>query len=484
MPLPLPLLLPLPFFDNFLKKLSFRAQRANLLPPVLAFAPFHQALHSSATLPIPAIPHTLAETLMRLPLRAFAALVLLPPLASPLVASAQTYTPKTIRIDAPASVDTTEALHILALPTSAPITKQQIETALQRLADTGLFSDVGYTVNSEALVIKLTPSASSQLQPVHFSNFVWWQPAELESLLEASVPGYHGKLPLAGTLTDQVKAALVSLLHAKGVDATVDAHESGFAADSVTLSIVSPSIVIGNLELQNALPALLPQLKKVQDRLHGQDFDIAEATKSVQDSVNDIYHDAGYLAVDTSAPTTSAPRKDMLTYAVDLSSTITPGEVYHVTSISIHAEPPVSEADLAKAANINPGDVASPAAQRLAAGEMQLVYQNQGYFAAKALIAVHEDNQAHTIEYTCTFVPGQIYHFASIDTSALPADQQAAFARAFTIAPGAIANNDLTAAVSRALRSGPNPTPVAITLQPDNKTHTVKIILKPGRAHA
>ena len=93
-----------------------------------------------------------------------------------------------------------------------------IEAALQRIADTGLFADVGYTVNSDALVIKLTPSASSQLQPAHFSNFVWWQPAELESLLEASVPGYHGQLPLAGTLTDQVKAFRVQQKRARHHD--------------------------------------------------------------------------------------------------------------------------------------------------------------------------------------------------------------------------------------------------------------------------
>ena len=107
-------------------------------------------------------------------------------LFSPLTTLAQTYNPKTIRIDAPPAVDAAEALHIAALPANVPLTKQQIEASLQRLADTGLFADVAYTVNSAALVIKLTPSAGGQLQPVHFSNFVWWQPAELEKLLDAA----------------------------------------------------------------------------------------------------------------------------------------------------------------------------------------------------------------------------------------------------------------------------------------------------------
>jgi len=416
--------------------------------------------------------------------RALSALLLLVSLTT----LAQTYTPKTIRIDAPPAVDTAEALRIAALPANAPLTKQQIETALQRLADTGLFADVGYTVDAAALVIKLTPSASSQLLPARFGNLVWWQPAELESLLEARVPAFHGQLPLAGTLTDQVRAALVSLLHEKGVDATVNAMETadhpGGPITATTLSIGSPSILIGDLQLHNALPALQPQLKKIQDRLHGQDFDLAETTSSVQASVNDIYRNAGYLAVDTSAPTISAPRKDLLNYAVDLTATITPGDIYHLSKITIDAQPPLSEADLAKAANLKPGDIASPATQRLARAEMQNLYADQGYLAAQVLFTPRQNNASHTVDYAYTFVPGDLYHFASIDTSALALDQQAAFARAFTIPPGTVADAKLNAAVYQALQSLHLGYKVNIGGLVDNTNHTVKLVLKTAASPA
>lgn len=406
--------------------------------------------------------------------RALSTLLLL----SSFPALAQTYTPKTIRVEAPPVVDIAEALRIAALPTNVPLTKQQIETALQRLADTGLFSDVGYTVDSAALVIKLTPSASSQLQPAHFSNFIWWQPTELESLLEARVPGYHGMLPLGGTLTDQVQAALFALLKTKGVDATIDVRQTGSSAESVTLSIVNPAIIIGDLHLQNPVPALEPGLTKIALRLHGQDFDIAETTRAVQDSVNDVFVNAGYLAVNTSAPTYSAPHKDLLAYAVDLTATITPGDVYHLTSITLHAQPPLTEADLAQAANLKPGDVASLGAQRLARGEMQRAYADQGYFDAQVLFTLHADNQAHTVEYVVNFVPGELFHFGSIDASALAPDQQAAFLHAFTAAPGTVADAKLSSAIQRAIQSLNLGYPVSLGATVDRQTHLVKFILK------
>ena len=109
---------------------------------------------------------------------------------------------------------------------------------------------------------------------------------------------------------------------------------------------------------------------------------------------------------------------------------------------------------------------------------MQLAYENQGYFDTKALFTLHQDNQAHTVEYAYTFVPGDLYHFASIDTSALALDQQAAFARTFTVAPGALADAHLRAAIHQALQSLNLGFPVTPVMVPDPSTHTLKIVLK------
>jgi outer membrane protein assembly factor BamA len=416
---------------------------------------------------------------MRIFSRALTTLLFLAPFA----ALAQTYTPRHIRIDAPPGVDTAEALRIAALPSGVPLTKEQIETALQHLADTGLFSDIGYTVNSDALVIKLTPSASSQLQPVHFANFVWWQPAELETLVEASVPGYHGQLPLAGTLTDQVKAALVSLLHTKGVDATVEARQSGAAAAIVTLSITNPSILIDKVNLENQLPDLKRLLQHFADSLHTQDFDTDETTRTIHDSAGDIYQNAGYLDVAITAPTVSAPHKDLLNYAVDLTSTIQPGELYHVSSFSVQAAPPLSQAELEKAAAIKPGDTASPLAQRIAQGEMQKAYNDQGYLEAKASIETSKDSTAHTIAYTTTFVPGEVYHLARVDTSALSSEQQSAFAQRFHIAAGTVAGGSLNAEIARTLNDMHALKTVKYGVTLDRTHHTITIMLTPAAAH-
>jgi outer membrane protein assembly factor BamA len=417
---------------------------------------------------------------MRTHHRILSALLLLSALAPSTLA--QTYTPKQIRIDAPAGVDTAEALRIAALPSGVPLTKQEIETGLQRVVDTGLFSDIAYTVNSDALVIKLTPSASSQLQPAHFSNFVWWQPAELETLVESSVPAYHGKLPLAGTLTDQVDAALVSLLHTKGMDAEVSARETGSTADSVTLSITRPSILIDEVHLQSPLPSLSRQLQTLELRLHGQEFDLAESTRTLQESVNDIYRDAGYLDVSTTAPIYSAPHKDLDAYAVNLTASIQSGDIYRISSIKLPTVPSISPSDLDHAANLQVGSPASAAALRLATAELTKTCTDAGYLDATAKVETSKDIPAHTIAYAFTITPGELYHFASVDTSALTPQQQQSIAHNFQPDPNAIFNQQLTSALANALaqlRLSHLPSFLRRTY-PAN--HTVVVVLKPFSA--
>ncbi len=105
---------------------------------------------------------------------------------------AQEYQPKAIRFEGAPAEDQARLLAITGLTPGAKMTKEQIEAGLGKLADTGSFTDLSYTVNSQALVIKLGSSDDAGLLPVRFANFVWWTPEELERLVEAEVPIYHG----------------------------------------------------------------------------------------------------------------------------------------------------------------------------------------------------------------------------------------------------------------------------------------------------
>src|SRR6185437_2387230 len=103
------------------------------------------------------------QTAMRRAAYFVLAFLLLSGLPCPL--SAQTYNPKAIRFvatDPSQHLDTAELLRISGLQQGVPLSKDDIDAALQKLGGSGAFADLSYTVTDAALTIKLTPSAQGQ----------------------------------------------------------------------------------------------------------------------------------------------------------------------------------------------------------------------------------------------------------------------------------------------------------------------------------
>lgn len=161
----------------------------------------------------------------------------------------QTYTPKNIKLQGADALDRAEIMGLIDLKPGAPLTKEQIEAAMQRLSDSGLFTDMSYRVGPDALVFALTPAEGAQALSVHYGNLVCWKPGELEPLVEARVPGFHGSVPLTGPLTEKAEAALVTLLAEKDSSAHTVAYAFQLVPGPVyTLAGVDSSALPGSVQ--------------------------------------------------------------------------------------------------------------------------------------------------------------------------------------------------------------------------------------------
>lgn len=395
---------------------------------------------------------------------------------------AQTYTPKQVRLEGAGELDQAELLRTAALKPGAPVSKADIEAALQRLADTGSFSDISYTVGPAALVITVKPIPGSGALPVRYTNFVWWQPDELTKLIQARVPLYHGKLPLVGNLTDQVEAALKALLKDKGVDAsitTVESRGKGGAVDGVALAISRPSVVLGQVTVQGSLPAVAGQLSKMQAGFDGQEFDLQVTSTAIPRNVMDVYQNAGFLDATADAPTFAPPRQDMERYAIDAATTVHPGEAYHIRQLRFAAPPPISAADAEKVSGLKAGDPAGAFTMQNAAGLVSHAYTKHGYLDASTRLNTLKDPATHTVDCLFTVNAGEVYHLASIDLSELPADVQTQFAAAWHTPAGAVVDDAFNASLLETLKAIHAPQMRGQTRR-DRATHTVVVVLRPA----
>jgi len=413
----------------------------------------------------------------------------LPLLVLSAVLHAQSYSPKEIRFEGAKAYASADLLATAGLKQGATVSVKEIEAAMQRLADTGLFSDTRYAVNPQALTLTLTLIDANQMLPVRYGNFAWWRTGELTPLLHARVPLFHGTVPLNGGLMDSVKQALVALMAEKGVAASVDSMSSqdrpGGPVTALTLMVASPEVKVGEVRFDGASGAAVQGLAKVSAKLSGDDYDEIVTPKSVVNDAEEVYRDDGYLDIAVDAPTWATPRADGARLLVDISATVHGGELYHVAKMDIIAPPQIAVGDLKKLVAIKAGDPASQVDLRIAQNRLVGPYVSAGYMDARINTDVVKDSVAHTVAYGFTVAPGEQYHVASVSTSGLTPAQDAEVKKSFHPAPNAIFDREFTMSVFQ-LNSSPvfRGTPLRLDSRVDRTQHTVAVVLTTGHGAA
>ena len=406
--------------------------------------------------------------------------------ALPRPASAQTYDPKSIRFvstDPSQHLDSAELLRISGLQQGVALTKDDINAALQKLGESGAFTDLSYTVNATALTIKLTPAPGSEPFPIRFVNFVWWDHDELLKILEQRIPLFHGTLPLQGNQTGEVEDVLVALLREKGVpDARVTALPSsdtpGEPMSAVALSISSPTILVGEVRFDGAVPAVAEKFTNLTHALADRNFDLREVNTTIRDSARTIFDEAGYLDAGNDPAVFAPPRKDLGGYVVDVQVPLHPGALYQIGSIAIHPEPPLGDSDLRAALPFKTGDPASSSGVRTAVAALAHVYGDRGFLQAHASATLGKDLSNHTVNYSFTFSPGAQFHLASIDTSALTPELQQEFSSLWHVAPGALVDQDFQTNLRETLEKLHTHMGILVAAKRDPAAHTVVIMLQ------
>jgi len=131
-------------------------------------------------------------------------------------ACAQQYTVKNIVFDGkmPYSQAALEAAS--GIKPGSTISKDDLQSASQKLIDTGVFADLSSTLDGPAksitVIFKVKPQYPARILTASFDNFVWYQPAELTAEIQKTVPLFDGTVPEAGNEQDAIVAALKQML--------------------------------------------------------------------------------------------------------------------------------------------------------------------------------------------------------------------------------------------------------------------------------
>jgi len=302
-------------------------------------------------------------------------------------------------------------------------TEQDFQQAVQKLAETGLFTDVAYKYEytTAGCNLDFQVTENEKLVPILFDNFVWFSDDELLSLLRSRVPLFDGKLPLNGGLPDQVADALNAILaerkiagHAEGIQAA----SLGGPIDAYTYTVRFHPVIVRNMDFPAAAPSDIPALQAAAKAISGQEYLRSSMRPHEKLDLLPVYLSRGYLKAqfsDSQAKIVSdGPRT-----VVDVSFPVKPGIQYRITDVRWSGFSAFPADKLQALVHLKSGQPANAVQLDNDLEAVQKLYGTKGYLAAYVKPVPTLDDSAATVAYELNVNEGDQFRMGNLTIDGL-----------------------------------------------------------------
>ena len=171
---------------------------------------------------------------------------------------------------------------------------------------------------------------------------------------------------------------------------------------------------------------------------------------------------------------------------VTVSARVESGGQYRISKINWAGSDLFSADEFAKLNKMHPGDIASDAQLRAAYRPLLNAYLSQGYVDVSIDTPPQEDRAQHTVAYTLSVAPGEVYKVGTLSVIGLPVADKAQFDQRWTLPVGSIYNGvyafGFLASLQQARWMQPYVGSLGTTAHPD--THLVDVVFTFDRKHA
>jgi outer membrane protein assembly factor BamA len=336
-----------------------------------------------------------------------------------------------------------EVITASGLKAGTPFSVEAVDAAAQRLADSGLFSKVGYstrtTGNQVTIVFKVTEAKGTQ-SPVSFDNFVWFTHDELVAAIKREVPTFNGSAPDAGGMTSAIMNALTHLLQEKQIEGKVE--YSLWQAENKQehlFSVTGVPIRICHLHFPGAKN--IPEEKLVNGSKELTDADYSQKSAQAFGTyvLFPFYREVGQLKAKFGLPVArAAENNENCKNGVDLTIPVEEGPVYLWSRAEWTGNEALSADDLNSALGMKPGDVANGAKIDKGVFNVRRTYGRRGHIEAAVQADPVFDDAASRVAFKIAVKEGPQYKMGQLIIKGLYEDERLALEESWKLKNGSV----------------------------------------------
>lgn len=324
------------------------------------------------------------------------------------------------------------------------VTKDELQAAANRLAQSGLFTNVSFRFDTKAegvhlhLEVQDAPTA-----PVEYDNFPWFTDDELSAGIRSEFSFFNGTAPQQGAMLDAMAADLQKLLPQKGAHGTVQhalLHRPDDSGMFMQFSLVGSSVKLDALKLGDALAASSPELKvRLSDVVNGPYSRLAIEMFAFE-QVRPVYFAAGYLKVAFGEPEATLGPAAGTVAPIGITATlpIKPGPQYHWGGINWTGNSALSTTGLNSTIKMAPNAIADGNQIQSLWLTIAQEYSRIGYLDAKVDPQAEYDDAAGKVTYHVTINEGPQFRMGQLIVTGLSVEAEKKLREAWTLQPGAV----------------------------------------------
>ena len=329
--------------------------------------------------------------------------------------------------------------------------------AVQRLGDSGVFSDVVYSYSYSSsysstggagvkLELQLAYIDTGKLVPAHFENFVWFTDDELLAALQRRVPLFKRLLPVAGSLADHVSDALQAILNERHDPGRVDfvrkgEDQNGGPLIAIAFRVEEVGIFIHGFEFPGASPEQSALLAAATRRAIGGHYERDGLAAVVKFDLLPVYLQRGYLkaafgpsdAHVVPQPATSPEAQGPAEVEVDAIIPVTPGKVYATSGIDWKGNSAIPTGELGALLHLPPGQPVDAVRLLDDVKVVGKLYRSRGYMTVQIKPDAQFDDEKSAVHYDLNVVEGDLYKMGELEIAGLDTQAKARMVAAWTL---------------------------------------------------
>ena len=314
-----------------------------------------------------------------------------------------------------ANVDTITALQI-----GAQVSRKDLQSAADRLVQSGLFAKVSYDFRGKAEGVSVTYHVQESPRiPAYYDNFPWFSDGELAEAIRKKLTFYDGTLPEVGDVLDRAGEALSDLLSSRGLQVAVD-HKvlpNPFGDGNVQeFQIQGAALKVASVDFSDPTVASSLAVQQHISELLGRPYSRLTIDLFLSENVRPFFLEKGYLRAKLGPPEvrlTGNPNQK-LPEEIPVYVPVAPGPVYQWKGVDWTGNSVISSITLTSSLGFKLGDAANGMAIEAAWDAVRELYGHRGFLEAKVNPSLMYDDQAHTVSYSVKIDEGKLYKFGTM----------------------------------------------------------------------